>query len=210
MDRHRCDVGIGISSGTEAAILLIKEKLELGYVPSLEETLHALVSRGKDSEAWRLFLDSLDPRQQPTDMEDLGQLTYVFAAVKPALSLKEALTHHDIRWNVPNRKLIIQVDDIRERKILDRAKAFIKEYAKKKVSGSAAELVILGLFPNQKVFAAGPGRSDLDFEDSGLQLCLGSTKEMVGPLDIMSRTYGMHIGNQVRHSCLRQGFQEII
>jgi hypothetical protein len=26
----------------------------------------------------------------------------------------------------------------------------------------------------------------------------------------MSRTYGMHIGNQVRHSCLRQGFQEII
>ncbi|OQE19331.1 hypothetical protein PENFLA_c019G03731 [Penicillium flavigenum] len=203
MDRHICDVNIAISSGTEAAITLVREKMETESITSLEEILDALRSRGSDSEMWRLFLDNLDSRQQPSDMESLGRLIYVFKSIKPALA-KQRVTSFQKPIDVPNRMLIIQVDDVHEWKILDRAKSFIKEYSKT-LPGSAHESVMLGLFPIQKIFSAGPGRSDLYLEDPGFKLRMSSGRRLVGPMDIISATYGEHIGNHVRRSCLLEG-----
>ncbi|KAJ6178065.1 hypothetical protein N7519_008526 [Penicillium mononematosum] len=204
MDRHICDVNIAISSGTEAAITLVREKMETESIASLEEILDALRSRGNDSEMWRLFLDNLDPRQQPTDMESLGRLIYVFKSTKPALAKQRVTSFEKPIEDVPNRMLIIQVDDVHEWKILDRAKSFIKEYSKM-LPGGAHESVMLGLFPIQKIFSAGPGRSDLYLEDPGFKLRMSSGGRLVGPMDIISATYGEHIGNHVRRSCLLEG-----
>lgn len=204
MDRHISGVKIATSSGTEAAANLVKKQLETGSIPSFEEALDALRSKGDDAEMWRLFLDNLDSRQQPSDFASLGRLMYVFKTIKPALANHDISLSEKMNEEIPNRRLIIQVDDIHEWKILDRAKSFIKEYSKR-LPNHEPESLMLGLFPIQKIFAAGPGRSDLYLEDPGFNLRLSPEGRIVSPMDVITATYGEHIGNHVRRSCLQVG-----
>lgn len=193
-DRHLSAIDINITSGTEPAVALIKEKVDMGTTPSFDEIKGTLSSQGEDAGQWKEFLDNLDSRYQPATVGDLGRLTYVFKAVKPALEHQRG----------PGRRLILQVDDVNEWRVLDRAKTFLKKYSSN-LSSRTEEPIIVGLFPMQRIFAAGPGRSDLYLKDPGGSLLLEPESRMVCPLDIITATYGLRVGKQLQLLCRQEG-----
>ena len=205
-DRLLCGVKVNITSGTESAGALVKEKIALGAVPSLEEIVSALRSRGKDAAQWRELFDHLDPRHQPLNVGDLSRLMYVFKTLKPALCQKSPSTACGSIQDTPGRRLVIQVDDVNEWRIFDRAKTFLKKYSKQRYN-SLEEPILVGLFVMQRIFVAGPGRSDLYLKDPGSRLCLEPEGRVVSPLDVIGATYGLHVKEQLRLSCLRAGFR---
>lgn len=204
-DRQLSGVSIKITSGTEVAGSLFKKKITSGTTPTMEEVISALRANGKDAAQWREFFDHLDSKSQPLNVGGLGRLGYVFNAVKPALLQRLPTAHGNIR-DVHGRRLIIHVDDITEWRILDQAKAYLKKYSKQ-VYDSAQEPMVVGLFPLQRVFAAGPGRSDLYHQDPGSRLCMDHDRTIVSPLDIIGATYGVHVKERLRLSCLQAGFE---
>lgn len=204
-DRPLCGVKVNITSGTEAAGSLVKEKIS-GTVPSLQEVISALRSQGRDAAQWGELFDHLDPRDQPLNVGALGPLMYVFKTVKPALLYQPLQSANQNSHETPGRRLIIQVDNVNERRILNRAKTSLKKYARQRY-GNAEEPIIVGLFPMQRIFVAGPGRSDLYYRDPGSRLCLDPDKTIISPLDIIGATYGLRIKEQLRLSCLRAGFK---
>ncbi|KAM4057163.1 hypothetical protein HRG_004006 [Hirsutella rhossiliensis] len=206
-DRQLSDIEINIAPGTEPAVNLIKEKIVSGTIPSLEEIMSAMRSQGGEARQWRDFLDHLGSGHQPSTVGDLGRLVYVFKAVKPALEHEHtvAAPNGNIR-DAPGRTLIIQVDDIIEWRIFDRAKSFLEHYATQKPN-YAEKALIVGLFPIHKIFVAGSSRSDLYHKDPGPQLCLNSEGAMIGPLDVIGMTYGIHMKEVLQRLRRREGFQ---
>ncbi|OAQ59057.1 hypothetical protein VFPPC_14988 [Pochonia chlamydosporia 170] len=201
-------VTIRLSSGTEEAASLFKNKVMLGRTPNLTEVLDVMASRGFEAKEWQEFLGSLDARQQPFNMDQLGKLVYVFKTVKSVLlpSALPGLTSDAA--NSINETLLIQINDIREWRIFDRAKRFLHNYSKTRLQPFTPAIV--GLFPMQKIFLHGGGRSDLYQENSsGLYLDInmdGRAQEVtIGRLDIVGKTYGFQIASRLRDLCLSQG-----
>ncbi|KAK2882748.1 hypothetical protein FQN49_000060 [Arthroderma sp. PD_2] len=204
-------ISINITSGTEPAAELVKAKVAIGIVPSLAEIMSALGSHGDDARVWREFLAHLDERQHPSTMGDLSRLLYLFKSVKPALLYQTTATANGNIQDAVGQRLIIQIDDINEWRIFDRARTFLKGYSKK-LPANAEKSIIVGLFPAQRVFAAGSGRSDLYLKDPGSKLCLDSEKEVISPLDIIGVTYGLlkSHGNQKNRRPILSFFSKLI
>jgi len=189
MLRDRClpIVQVIITSGTESAVRLVNEKLgNSGTVPTLEEIIDVLRTEGEDSGQWREFFHHLEMRRQPSTVEDLGRLMYVFKMVKPALYPDGKIIDR------PGQRLLINVDDIAEWRILDGAKAFLKRYYKQHYHVDQ-EPVPVGLFPVQRVFTTAPGRLRLYHNDPGQHMYHEEDRAVVGPLDIIAMTYGQQM-----------------
>ncbi|CAI7657871.1 unnamed protein product [Penicillium pancosmium] len=195
-------VAITITPGTEAAVALVEESVALGIVPSLENILTALQTQGDDAARWKEFLYHLDQKSRPSTVGDLSRLIYVFKAVRPILKT------HSNRYsdNINGRNLLIQVDDVNEWRILDNAKKFLKRYSKQ-VFDNSNEPISVGLFPIQKIFASGSGRSDLYLDDPTFNLCLDPEKTIIDPFDVIGTTYGLLMGGYMRRLCLQEGFR---
>ncbi|KAL4931751.1 uncharacterized protein BDV17DRAFT_288337 [Aspergillus undulatus] len=200
-------VEIGLSSETEAVVALVKEKLSCEDVPSLEEVLQALRSRGEDPGLCTVFLNRLDSQEQPSTMDTLSWLIYVFKSVKPALAQQQRPGPQCADGDdAPDRRLIFQVDNVNEWKIFDRARSYLKHYARN-CPGNTPKSTLLGLFPVQKVFVAGTDRSDLYIDNPGCHFLLDAKNTTIGPLDVISRVYGRRVKQQVQDSCAEVGFQ---
>jgi hypothetical protein len=193
---------ITITPGTEAAVTLVEANVSLGIVPTLEQILTVLQTQGDDAARWMVFLNHLDQKSHPSTVGDLSRLIYVFKAVRPILK-PQPNNHFD---KVGARNLLIQVDDVNEWRILDNAKKFLKRYSKQ-VLDSSSEPIAVGLFPIQKIFASGSGRSDLYIDDPTFHLCLDPEKTMIDPFDVIGTTYGLSMGKYMRRLCRREGFR---
>jgi hypothetical protein len=204
LDRHLCDIDIHITPGTEPAVELVKKSVAIGAVPCLEELVGALRSQGENGVRWREFLDNLDPRHQPSTVEELGRLMYIFKTVRPALEHHQPPVDEN-NDDMPGRKLVIQVDDVNEWKVLDKSQAFLKKYSKRLVEDEA---ILVGLFPMQRIFAAGKGRTDLYVSDPGHRLCLDVEQTKIGLLDVISATYGTRVAKRLQFLCQREEFEE--
>jgi hypothetical protein len=73
--------------------------------------------------------------------------------------------------------------------------------------GCPSEPIAVGLFPIQKIFASGSGRSDLYIDDPTFHLSLDPKKTMIDPFDFIGTTYGLSMGKYMRHLCRREGFR---
>lgn len=191
-DRRLPAVKVDITSGTESAVRLIDERRRGEgdeTVPALAEIIDALRTEGEDAGKWSEFFDHLDPRRQPSTVEDLGRLMYVFKCAKPGLADTRAqkLFPDGKIVDNPARRLMIQLDDIIEWRIMDGARNFLKAYSKERYHRDH-EPVLFGLFPLQRVFPASQGRGSL-YHD-GPRECRGEDGVRVSPLGIIEMAYG--------------------
>lgn len=85
-------------------------------------------------------------------------------------------------------------------------KKFLKRYSKQ-VFDNSTEPISAGLFPIQKIFASGSGRSDLYIDDPTFNLCLDPEKTIIDPFDVIGTTYGLLMGEHMRRLCLQEGFR---
>ena len=199
-ERQVDDIAINITPGTEPVVELIKSKLDSGETPSMEEIVSALKSQGPDAARWRGMFDNMDPRDHPTNMIDLGRIAYVFKVVRAALE------RENDKSDCNRKNLVIQVDNIAEWRILMRSKDFLKRYFKSLPKG-VEEDILIGLFPMERIFLAGSNRSELYSNDTNTGLCLDEQKVTISPLDIVSATYGLHMGKLLQLLCRREGFK---
>ncbi|KAK5992630.1 hypothetical protein PT974_06045 [Cladobotryum mycophilum] len=204
-DRGLGHVEVQLSTGTEAAVALVKDTVYVGLVPTLEEIIRALRSQGHEASRWNAFLDNLDARHQPQTVGELSKLMYVFKSVKVALDdIQDTATIVTGEEDKHGPSLTIQVDDVNEWRIFDRAKAILQEHSKR-VGYGPKGAVIIGLFPMQRIFAACRGRSDLYNEECGDDLILATEKTVISPLDVIGTTHGMHVARRLRHFYKQEG-----
>ncbi|KAE8151427.1 hypothetical protein BDV25DRAFT_138847 [Aspergillus avenaceus] len=186
--RHIPLIDVNVTSGSEAAVAILKGKIQKGTLPTVDELLAALQLEGPDAILWHVFLGHLESRFQPTSPLDLGRLVYVFKAVKPVLASQL----------LSGQLLNIIIDDPAECKIFESAARFLKRYFESQAKPVAHSLMF-GLFPMQRIFVAGPGRSDLYLNDPGADLELDSDVA-VNALDLIRRSYGSAIARLLSRS----------
>lgn len=198
------DVTVQLGSGTEEAVALLKARTAVGQVPTLSEVIGVLRERGSEAGEWQVFLDSLEMRDRPSSVADLGKLMYIFKTVKSVLvsrTTNQASTSHASDNLVEN--FIIQINDITDWRIYDKSKSFLKRYCRTH-GGTVGDVTIAGVFPLQRVFLAGSGRSNLYEEESAYGYAANRDADVpsVDPLDIVSQTYGADIAQQLQNSLL--------
>lgn len=204
-------VQVRLTRGTEAAADLIKETVKSGLLPSLDEVVSALRS-GKEGLQWSQFLDSFDRQSRLATVGDLGKVTYVYNMVKSALLSTSPAIPQSGHPERAGRALIFHVDDIHESTIFDRSKNFLPRYGRKHGTG-AGDAVIIGLFPMQKIFVAGPGRSYL-YHDGPTANCVRADaswddpKQRVGVMDVMGEIYGKDVAQRLGHALLSEGLSK--
>ena len=201
-DRQLPAVPITLTTGTEAAVTLVEKSVALGIVPTLEQILTVLKTDGNDASRWREFLYNLDERLQPSTVGDLSRLIYIFKAVKPVLKSEP----EKLFDKVDGENLLIQVDDVNEWRILDNGKKFLKRYTRQALEIQREPLAV-GLFPIQKIFVSGSGRTDLYIDDPSFDLYLGPEKKPIDPFHVIGTTYGPSMGGYLRRLCRQEGFR---
>ncbi|KAJ5648903.1 uncharacterized protein N7484_002626 [Penicillium longicatenatum] len=200
VERHVDGIEINITTGTEAVAELIKSKLDAGETPSMEEALSVLKSQGPNAARWRGMFNNMDPRDHPTNMLDFGRLVYIFKAVRSALE------REDTEIDCSGKRLIIQIDNIAEWRIMMRSKDFLKRYFKSLPKGTEEDILI-GLFPIERIFLAGTHRSELYSNDTNTGLRLDESKINVSPVDLVSATYGHRMGRLLDKLCQQEGLR---
>ncbi|KID80863.1 hypothetical protein MGU_11714 [Metarhizium guizhouense ARSEF 977] len=194
------NVQVQVNSGTEEATKIFKMKTVTGSVPTVEDVIDALTSKGPEAAKWRAFLSAAPAQDQPSTMDELGKLVYVFKTVKSVLTLGTASIPTSRVATAVGRSLIVQVNDVTDWRIFDRAKTFLKRYSK--ISGVCLnETIIVGVFPLQKIFLTGPGRSNLyDLQSSREYLNQEKRCHLLDCLDIIEQVHGTNVARQLRHS----------
>ena len=92
-------------------------------------------------------------------------------------------------------QLLLQVDDIFEWKVFDRAMRILKERQNHVPHNSKVEIV--GLFPMQKIFVGGDGRSNLWTNPPGPLLRSAETGRLCFPADIFRPVYGGEMWSRI-------------
>ena len=137
------DYEIYTSDKTNPAAAAIRQCLQTGKIPTLEEFMQGL--NLQNNHLWEDFYSLIPEREQPQDLEGLAYLFYVFAAVKSALT-KDNAKHHstfpqggpetaaatrstpqDPKNHTKPSRLILSVDDPVERRIYSRAQEVLRK-----------------------------------------------------------------------------------
>jgi hypothetical protein len=192
-------VELNLTSGTESATIAIKDSISRRRIPTVEEVLSALQNDSHDGLLWREFLANLSPKYYPDTLLELGRLAYVFKVVKPALAPKLANNERT------GLNVIFQVDDVIEWKIYEQAKMFLKSYGPNDRQNATC---MLGVFPLQRIFVAGKGRSCLYVNDPGPHLYQKSgdkNARALSPLEVVQKCYGSRIGGILERLLREQG-----
>lgn len=69
------------------------------------------------------------------------------------------------------------------------------------------EDILIGLFPMERIFLAGPNRSDLYSNDTGGRLLFEEKRIDISPMDIIGATYGANIGKGLQLLCQEHGLE---
>lgn len=190
-------------SGTQAATDLVKRCVSTeNRIPVIKEVMDALETTGPDKALWCLFLDLLDEKEKPKNIRGLSRIGYVFELLRPFLA--QVVTETEIGEQGHPRPLMIQVDDIEEWKIFDRANRLLKKFKKTRGHQSEVSPLLVGVFPSHRIFTQeSGGRTSLYWHDPGdciLQAATESTpmgSQSTQPFDIISRIYGSEFGQMI-------------
>ncbi|EFY93987.2 hypothetical protein MAA_10551 [Metarhizium robertsii ARSEF 23] len=180
--------------------LNVQMKTAAGSVPTVDDVIDALTSKGPEAAKWRVFLSAARAQDQPSTMDELGKLVYVFKTVKSVLTLGTVSIPTSHVGTAVGRSLIVQVNDVTDWRIFDRAKTFLKRYSK--IAGICMnETIIVGVFPLQRIFLTGSGRSNLyDHQSSREYLNQEKRRYLLDCLDIIQQVHGTNVAQQLRHS----------
>ncbi|ERF71372.1 hypothetical protein EPUS_09296 [Endocarpon pusillum Z07020] len=207
------DYDIHSSDKTNPVAAAIRQGLQIGKLPSLEDFVQGLSLQ--NNHPWGDFCTLIPEREQPQDLDGLVYLFYVFEAVKSALT-KAIAKHHSTfsqgrpeaaapstpkgsRIGTKPSRLILSVDDPAERRIYTRAQQVLR-----KLRSSRKDLpspVLVETYMCRRVFVNGnKTRARLYRQDTTPQpiALLTSPKisndadnaRMVGPLDVVRELYG--------------------
>jgi len=208
---------IRTSLRTTSAAISIRQALQGGAIPSLEDVLQNLDDE-KDG-LWRDFYQLITTKERPRDLGDLGNLFYVFEVVKPALiktATRYQLTSMPERTNrakstfkgqldsksanktkSKSRCLILTIDDPAERRIYSRS-----QEALRKIRGSRTHMMnptLVEVYMCRRVFVNGnKTRSRLYHQDPMPEvpvLCRSSdynnsAVQLIEPLGVVRQLYG--------------------
>ncbi|CAI7654744.1 unnamed protein product [Penicillium pancosmium] len=205
-----CDVQVEITAGTTALTQLLRLcVLERRELPSIENMLSVLQRIGPDQAAWREFLNILDDCQKPRDLRSLALLAYVFEVIYPALQETTTGTLSE-KTEPRGRPLIIQVDDIAEWRIFDRAEKLLKRFKQRQ---HGLDPLLVGVFPSPQIFTGeDQGRSTLFLHDPGQKIMdIGSSSSsgegprVVNPLDVIGEIYGREVHDTLERLIVNRG-----
>ncbi|OGM41523.1 hypothetical protein ABOM_008893 [Aspergillus bombycis] len=151
--------------------------------------------------AWREFLDILDDCQRPKDLRNVALMAYVFEIKYPALHQIATKSLHG-NGERSGRPRLIQVDDIAEWRIFDRAEKLLKPLKRFKDRQHGFDPLLVGVFPSPRIFTSeDQGRFTLFLHSPGLKILQtrspsGNSEEgscVVRPLDIIGQIYGREV-----------------
>ncbi|KAJ5146143.1 uncharacterized protein N7515_000707 [Penicillium bovifimosum] len=209
--RRGGDVQVEVTNGTTAVVqflrLCILDRREL---PTVDDMLFVLEWIGPYQAAWREFLDIVGESQRPKDLRSLSIMAYVFEVMYPALNQTSTKTGH-VNDEGTARPLLIQVDDIAEWRIFDRAEKLLKRFKERQHD---LDPLLVGVFPSPRIFTSeDQGRSTLFLHDPGLKIqqpCSPSSdsKEgsgVVSPLDIIGEIYGGEVQDTLVQLLMKGG-----
>ncbi|KAJ5775778.1 uncharacterized protein N7511_000789 [Penicillium nucicola] len=192
-------VQVEVTSGTIAATQLLRLcVLDRRELPNVNDMLFVLEWIGPYQAAWREFLELSGDSQRPKDLRSLALMAYVFEVMYPALHQATTKSRHG-QGEQSGRPLLIQVDDIAEWRIFDRADKLLKRLKERR---HGLDALLVGVFPSPRIFTSeDQGRSTLFLHDPGLkisQICSPSSdgekgSSVVGPLDVIGQVYGREI-----------------
>ncbi|KAJ5906510.1 uncharacterized protein N7473_003426 [Penicillium subrubescens] len=193
---------INITSGAETASSLIKKCLTYGIFPSVQGIISSLHSCPMYGVLWQDFFTNLDPDEPMATVTDICRLTYVFKAVRPALRRRRFDKTH----------MILQVDDIGEHRIFDRAEAILKAYnGDGSLSLVEKRSVMIGLFPLHRISMAHLAHGKALYVHAPLDRLFfdRATGESITIMKMISLTYGVRIAKTVQkafsQNCLHPG-----
>jgi hypothetical protein len=193
---------INITSGAETASSLIKKCLTYGIFPSVQGIISSLQSCPMYGVLWQDFFTNLDPDEPMATVTDICRLTYVFKAVRPALRRRRFDKTH----------MILQVDDIGEHRIFDRAEAILKAYnGDGSLSLVEKRSVMIGLFPLHRISMAHLAHGKALYVHAPLDRLFfdRATGESITVMKMISLTYGVRIAKTVQkassQNCLHPG-----
>ncbi|KAJ5542089.1 hypothetical protein N7535_004509 [Penicillium sp. DV-2018c] len=194
--RRGGDVQVEVTTGTAAVIQFLRLcVLDRKQLPDINDMLFVLEWIGPYQAAWREFLAIVGESQRPADIRSLAIMAYVFEVMYPALRQTSAKTA-DRKDMESGRPLLIQVDDIAEWRIFDRAEKLLKRFKERQ---HGLDPLLVGVFPSPRIFTSeDQGRSTLFLHDPGLKImqrCPPSghsenDSSVVSPLDIIGEIYG--------------------
>nr|UZP48213.1 AvaA [Aspergillus versicolor] len=214
--RRNCDVQVDVTSGTIAATQLLRLcVLGRRKIPSVNDMLFVLSWIGPYQAAWREFLAIVDDCQRPKDLRSLALMAYVFEVMYPALqqATTKTKTPHGKGEESSGRPLLIQVDDIAEWRIFDRAEMLLKRFKHRQ---HGLDPLLVGVFPSPRIFTSeDQGRSTLFLHDPGLKISQtrppssgGDSEDhscVVGPLDIIGQIYGAEVQDTLMRLIIERG-----
>nr|UZP48212.1 EshA [Penicillium shearii] len=192
--------GIGMTSRTNTAAILIRTAIEHEEVPSLDAILAALDS--EEDGCWKRFYEMIPVKERPSNLDQLGYLYYVYEAIRPSLAERPApvplesdqtkkanLSKKALKKRKP-RRLIISVDDSAERRIYSRAQRVlskIRQCSEKPETYLVESYVCRRFLVNGNEDRARLGRLD-PLPD--IPVRTGFHHEPMLPLDVVRQLYG--------------------
>lgn len=213
---------IHISEKTNPIAAAIRQGLQIGKPPSLEDFLQGPSLRG--NHLWEDFYALIPEREQPQDLEGLAYLFYVFAAVRSALTKDTAKDHSTFsqgksdaaaarsnakgaRTDTKPSRLILSVDDSAERRIYSKAQEVLR-----KLRSSRKDLpspILVEAYMCRRVFVNGnKTRARLYRQETTPQpIALLTSPDtgndsddarMVAPLDVVRELYGYECAYNLR------------
>lgn len=193
----RDNVRIELSTGLEEVIPYIRETIEQGNSPSVEDLLRELL---KLDPLFREYYEHLPQLQHPPqNLVNLCFTSYTYQVLRPVFqrvhenksSGIDALGAHR-----GNRQLLINIDNAAEWRIYSQAEKMLKGYQKR--YSSITNPLLLGIFPSELIFTAeNTGRTSLYLRNVGQYICDESERRIVSPSDIVEKVYGVDVTRRV-------------
>ena len=200
------DVDIQISQKENAAAISIRQSLQKGEIPRLEDLLRNLGS--PKCSLWIEFYTLIAEKDRPKDVHALGNLFYVFEVVKIALRKSTTMS--------PYPRLILSIDDRMEHRIYFTARNVLKQLQ----LSSGRDLprsIFLEIYTARKLFVDGNKSRHRFFNYDPTPKILVSASNLeseasrwrlVQPLHVIGRLYGSEQAQDLKmwleEACLQE------
>lgn len=203
------NIRIELSTGLEEVIPYIRETIEQGNSPSVENLLRELL---KLDPLFREYYEHLPQIQHPPQtLVDLCFTSYTYQVLRPVFQRVHENRSSGIdtlKAHSGNRQLLINVDNAAEWRIYSQAEKMLKGYQKR--YSSIINPLLLGIFPSELIFTAeNTGRTSLYLRNVGQYICDESERRIVSPSDIVEKVYGACVTRRVVNWMEEEGMFEM-
>lgn len=193
---NRKNVQIELSTGLEDLIPYIRQTIDEGNAPSVENLLQELLKLNPLFKDYYGTLLELQP--PPQNIVNLCYTSYTYQVLRPVFQhVRESQSLGlNAQNNTPNRQLLVVIDNPAEWRVYSQVEKVLGEYQKK--HSSIINPLILGIFPSELIFTAeNTQRASLYLRNPGQYIYDESEGRIVGPNDIVERVYGTEATQKV-------------